>query len=166
MGVFIAPPPSAQQAIVIYDDRGGEVTDYEWAMNKYNAENRRVEIRGSCRSACTMALGVKNVCVGRDAVLKWHHAYEKSTGIVREDVTNIMLSYMPPRIRAQLNGKIEKHYNPSATLNYDQLVSLGIKSCDAPTSYQATDREVKRTPKKVTYKWSNGFPLIQWVFGK
>ena len=156
MGAFLTPPP-APQAVVIMNDGGGEVRNYEWAVNKYNAEHRRVEIRGSCRSACTMALGVKNVCVAPGAVLKWHQAYEKFTGAVREDITQSMLSQLPYRVRNHLEGKIQTNYTSSSTLSYTQLVSLGIKPCESKPVYEAADRP--------SVTWGGIFPLLQWNLG-
>jgi len=130
MGAFLNPPPPP--AIVIVEkDGGGLVADYEAAVSRYNAENRRVEIRGSCRSACSLALGVKNVCVGKGAVVKWHQAYEKYTGAPRPDITERMLGYLPWRVRNQVRGKIQERYSPGATLTQEQLIALGIPDCDA-----------------------------------
>lgn len=164
---FLYPPPDIKQPVIIREDGGGEVRDYEWALYQYNQEQRRVEIRGSCRSACLMALGVKNVCVAPGAIVKAHHAYEKKSGIIREDVTNKMLSYLPSKIRNRLDGKIRVNYTPDSTLDYNQLVSLGVKSCEKPSSVSAEDRPVKRSPEGVTYTWGNGlFPLLKWSVTK
>lgn len=161
---FLYPPPDIKQPVIIRNDSGGEVVEYGWALSKYNQQQRRVEIRGSCRSACLLALGVKNVCVAPGAVVKAHHAYEKSTGYIREDVTNLMLSYLPSKIRAHLNGKIQKNYTPESTLSYEQLVKLGVPSCDNYKTVTASDRPPAPEPKKVTYTWGGGlFPLIRWV---
>ena len=63
MGEFTIPP-SNNAAIEIHDDRGGYVDEYESAVWHYNIEGRKVKILGMCRSACLLALGAKNVCVG------------------------------------------------------------------------------------------------------
>ena len=156
---FLYPPPDVKQPVIIREDGGGEVREYEWAMNKYNAERRRVEIRGSCRSACSMALGVKNVCVAPGAVVKLHQAYEKATGVIREDVTNLMTSYMPMRVRNHVEGHITRNYNPYTTLYYDDLIKLGIKSCGETRTVQAADRDV-------SYTWQGLFPMLEWKVRK
>jgi len=149
MGAFLNPPPPP--AIVIVEkDGGGLVADYEAAVSRYNAENRRVEIRGSCRSACSLALGVKNVCVGKGAVVKWHQAYEKYTGAPRPDITERMLGYLPWRVRNQVRGKIQERYSPGATLTQEQLIALGIPDCDTVVA------------KDVNVEW-RVFPLVKWA---
>jgi len=134
MGQFLYPPPDIRQPVVIVSDGGGLVDQYERAAWRYRLEKRRVEIRGSCRSACTLALSVPNVCVGKNAVVKWHHAYSVDDHTPRYDVTNAMLSQLPIRIQYQLRGKITVDYNPNAILNYHQLIALGIQDCDATST--------------------------------
>jgi hypothetical protein len=62
----------------ITDDRGGQIGEY---LSKYHAlrENGdRVEIDGTCASACTMLLGViprNRICVTPRAVLAFHSAW-------------------------------------------------------------------------------------------
>lgn len=145
MSPFLAPPPSINQPVVIYNDGGGLVDRYIAQAHQYNIEGRRVEIRGSCRSACLLALSVKNVCVGQAAQVKAHHAYEKSSGITRPDVTETMLVELPLNIRRRLDGKIQENYTAAATLEYSDLRKLNIPDCDKTTV--ATD-----TPKQKTIR--------------
>ena len=42
--------------------------------------NREVQLH-ECRSACTMALGLPNVCVFPDSLLKFHQAYNWETKV-------------------------------------------------------------------------------------
>jgi hypothetical protein len=69
---------SAPAAVRITDDRGGQIGEY---LSKYHAlrENGdRVEIDGTCASACTMLLGViprNRICVTPRAVLAFHSAW-------------------------------------------------------------------------------------------
>ena len=129
MGDFVAPPPN-HEPVAIYEDGGGLVKKYEEMAYQYKLEGRQVKILGSCRSACVLALSVPKVCVGPNAVIKAHQAYEKDTGIVRPDITAIMMSNLPVQIRQRLEPNISKYYNAKTTLRYDDLVSLGVKPCD------------------------------------
>ena len=99
MSPFLYPPPDIKQPVVIYNDGGGLVTKYFEQAYRYKMEGRRVEIRGSCRSACILALSVPNVCVSPAAEVKAHNAYEKYTGVRRPDVTEEMLAELPNNIR-------------------------------------------------------------------
>jgi phage baseplate assembly protein gpV len=142
MGAFLSPPADVRQPVVIYNDSGGIVIDYEKAAARYRLEGRKVEIRGSCRSACILALSVPTVCVSPGAIVKAHHAYEVGTRTPRVDVTERMLGELPPKISQRLSGKVDVNYNTSATLTYTQLVSLGVASCDKRATV-ASDRPVQ-----------------------
>ena len=69
---------SAFATVRISDDHGGQIGDY---LNKYHALREtgdRVEIDGTCASACTMLLGViprNRICVTPRAVLAFHSAW-------------------------------------------------------------------------------------------
>ena len=69
---------SASATVRIIDDRGGQIGEY---LTKYHAlrENGdRIEIDGTCASACTMLLGViprDRICVTPRAVLAFHSAW-------------------------------------------------------------------------------------------
>jgi hypothetical protein len=150
MTAFLYPPPAIEQPVIIRNDGGGVVVDYEAQLAIYKVQNRRIEIRGSCRSACTLALAAPNVCVGPGAEVKWHHAFQPTGHIVRDDVTERMLSQLPSKIQNRIRGNVTVDYNPNATLNYRQLVELGIKSCDAPTTTVVAKVETFPAPTVVS----------------
>lgn len=166
MGIFITPPP-APAAIIIINDGGGDVMDYTRAAARYDQEGRRVEIRGSCRSACTLALAVRNVCVGNGAIVKWHQAYEQYSHRQRPDITAAMLEALPKRIKQQINGKVQSTYSPEATLSYEQLLKLGVPDCDQPAPTikvdrtLSTKRAVAKDPSGPGFTF-NPFPVFRW----
>ena len=128
MSALLHPPP-APAAIVIYDDGGGYVNDYKNVVMKYAAQNRQIKIKGSCRSACTLALSYTNACVYRTAVLQWHFAYFKYTGETDMATTEEMISWAPWNIQQQLRDNIRKDYSPGATLTGDELIAKGVREC-------------------------------------
>ena len=52
---------------------GGPFADYDPIIAQYNASGEEFRIEGYCKSSCTLFLGIRNVCVDRDANL-WFHA--------------------------------------------------------------------------------------------
>jgi hypothetical protein len=137
-GIFINPPSSGP--IVIVNDGGGVVELYKNAAYRYSLEKRRIEIRGSCRSACTLALSVPTTCVAPGAVVKWHHAYLPTTGEPVYSVTKEMLDLTPRNIRRAVEPHIGINYNEGATLRYDDLVRLGVPDCNSspPSTFVST----------------------------
>ena len=69
---------SASATTRISDDPGGEIGAYLAKYQALRASGDRVEIDGSCASACTMLLGViprNRICVTPRAVLAFHSAW-------------------------------------------------------------------------------------------
>ena len=150
---FLYPPPDIKQPVVIYNDGGGLVDRYISQAHQYALEKRRVEIRGSCRSACTLALSVPLVCASPGAQVKMHHAREEYSGKERRDITDQMLAELPVLIRQRLEGHIQYNYSREATLEYEDLRSLGIPDCDN-SRRMSTD---KQSSKGVQIKILNPF---------
>jgi hypothetical protein len=62
----------------IYDDGGGQIGEYLTKYHGLRENGDRVEIDGTCASACTMLLGViprNRICVTPRAVLAFHSAW-------------------------------------------------------------------------------------------
>ena len=95
---------SAFAMVRISDDRGGQIGAY---LDKYHAlreRGDRVEIDGTCASACTMLLGViprNRICVTPHAVLAFHSAWTPtSEGEQISSAGNYYLwSNYPPAVR-------------------------------------------------------------------
>jgi hypothetical protein len=51
---------------------GGYVPDFVAIVRQYNISGDPFRIEGICKSACTLFLGIRNVCVERSASLMFH----------------------------------------------------------------------------------------------
>ena len=129
MPAFLDVPPN-HAPVVITEDGGGLVQKYLDQAYRYAIEKREVQIAGSCRSACVLALAIDKVCVWPEAEVKVHHAYDRDTGRIRYDVTNLMTSALPKKIQQRLEGNIRVDYWPGATMTGEELISLGVRRCD------------------------------------
>jgi hypothetical protein len=158
MPIDLPPPP----AIVITNDGGGIVKQYKKLVDLYSMENRQVRIMGSCRSACILYLGAKNVCVGPNAIIKAHMAYEPVSGMSRPDVTSEMMDMIPYSVSSRLSPYITVNYNEKTTLNYNQLVELGIKKCKSDV-VSASDKPKQQKEFRVG-KPTPGDPITKFLF--
>ena len=61
---------------------GGYMPDFIAIIRQYNNIGDPFRIEGICKSACTMFLGIRNVCVERDAQLMFHAGHD-----IAENVT-------------------------------------------------------------------------------
>jgi hypothetical protein len=76
--VFLASPGSlalADASSSPYGE-GGYVPDFVKIVRQYNASGEQFRIEGTCKSACTLFLGIRNVCVERDAKLMFHAGHD------------------------------------------------------------------------------------------
>jgi hypothetical protein len=58
------------------------VPDFVAIVRRYNASGEAFRIEGTCKSACTLFLGIRNVCVERNATLMFHAGHD-----IAENVT-------------------------------------------------------------------------------
>ena len=122
-GDYLNPPP-APAPVIVRDDGGGVLNDYVLQTEIYRREKREVRLH-NCRSACTMALSLPNVCVYPDAKLKFHLAYNETTKEISSGDSDQLLAYYPQAVKNKLGG-LTRDYK---VLTGEELIFLGIKDC-------------------------------------
>ena len=123
---YLLPPPMPAP-VVVMKDVGGLVTDYQARTELYRSQNREVRLH-ECRSACTIALSLPNVCVYPDSTLKFHQAYNEVTKEADLGVSGELWSAYPPAVREKL-GNLTRQYK---ILRGSELIALGMRNCNAP----------------------------------
>lgn len=111
-------------------DWGGMITGYEERVRK--SAGKRVEIRGTCISACTMLLGAKDVCVDKQAMLWFHAAYETGTKKISEPGNAALVSHWPAPVRdwAARTGALKSvEFTLRRALTGVELVAMGVPAC-------------------------------------
>jgi len=88
---------------------GGRFAVYLPIIAKYNASGELFRIEGVCRSACTLFLGIRHVCVDRGAFLSFHAGPDRVTKKwgPSSSSTRTMLATYKPELRKYL---IEGHH--------------------------------------------------------
>lgn len=120
---YLSPPPMPAPVIVM-KDVGGLVTDYEARTDQYRRENREVRLH-ECRSACTLALSLPNVCVYPDAKVKFHQAYNAINRETDYGVSAKLFASYPAAVQARLGGLTREYHVLSGT----ELIALGMRNC-------------------------------------
>ncbi|MGI8569199.1 MAG: hypothetical protein ACR2KT_09130 [Methylocella sp.] len=123
---YLEPPPMPAPVIVM-KDVGGFVADYQRQTAIYRASEREVRLH-ECRSACTMALGLPNVCVYPGSTLKFHFAYDPRNHQSNPEVSQQLFDSYPAAVRARL-GTLTRNYK---VLSGNELIKLGIRDCNEP----------------------------------
>ena len=133
---YLDPPP-APAPVVVVKDVGGFVDAYRDQTERYRREDREVRLH-ECRSACTLALSLPNVCVYPYGTLKFHKAYNVNTKEADEGVSRELFNAYPPAVRARL-GDLTRQYR---VLRGAELIELGVRDC----SEKRTIMVAKNTP--------------------
>jgi hypothetical protein len=114
------------------------VTDYEAQTEQYRRENREVRLH-ECRSACTLALSLPNVCVYPDAKIKFHQAYNAITKEVDLGVSSKLFASYPAQVQARL-GYLTREYH---VLSGVDLIALGMRNCNGDNPVLVASRKQK-----------------------
>jgi hypothetical protein len=137
---YLQPPPMPAP-VVVQKDVGGFVTDYEAQTAVYRVTGREVRLH-ECRSACTLALSLPNVCVYPDSILKFHQAYDPRNRQTNDAVSQQLFNSYPAAVRARLGG-LTRAYR---VMRGSELIGLGIRNCSDPRTMVAT----AAMPRKVS----------------
>ena len=82
VGLLLVPSIVGAEGSSAGHGEGGYVPDFLKIVGEYNASGEPFRIEGTCKSACTMFLGIRNVCVERSATLMFHAGHD-----IKENVT-------------------------------------------------------------------------------
>lgn len=96
-------------AIVIRHDEGGEVSKYAQRERAWEAQGRRIIVRGLCGSACTIYLKSPYLCAEPTAQFAFHasHLQQGKLGAPVDDPesNSYMLQWYPSRIKEFLSSQ-------------------------------------------------------------
>ncbi len=137
---YLSPPP-APAPVIVYKDVGGLVSDYEAQTEMYRRENREVRLH-ECRSACTMALSLPNVCVYPDAKVKFHQAYNAITRETDLNVSARLFGYYPQAVQSRLEH-LTREYR---VLSGAELIALGVRNCNGDDRIMIAAKKPQQPP--------------------
>ena len=140
---YLSPPPMPAP-VVVYKDVGGLVSDYEALTERYRRENREVRLH-ECRSACTLALSLPNVCVYPDAKVKFHQAYNAINREVDVGVSSRLFASYPTAVQARL-GYLTREYR---VLTGTELIALGMRNCEGGPTMIASRKQQRAASTSV-----------------
>ena len=74
---------------------GGWMYKFQPVIDKANASGELFRIVGHCQSACTTFLGIRNVCIERNATLLFHAGHDDKRQVSAYWTERIMSAYNP-----------------------------------------------------------------------
>ncbi len=156
---YLHPPPG-NGPVIVMKDVGGDVHQYAAQTYAYIRSGREVRLH-ECRSACTLALAVPNVCVYPDGVLRFHKAYNPITRAANDGVSDAMMTAYPPAVRERL-GALTRQYK---SLTGSELIRLGVRDCTAPAEPRITLARASARPLGAQASVSSGLGGLFAGFG-
>jgi hypothetical protein len=72
---------------------GGPFARFDPIVNYYNQTGELFRVEGHCQSACTLFLGIKNVCVDPGANLLFHAGHDRNKNITVSATQHLMNAY-------------------------------------------------------------------------
>ena len=137
---YLDPPPFPAP-VVVMKDVGGFVSEYQAQTARYRQEGREVRLH-ECRSACTLALSLPNVCVYPTSLLKFHKAYNANTREADEGISGELFRSYPAAVQARLGG-LTREYR---VLTGAELIALGMRNCNGGGTQVARARPETTAP--------------------
>jgi hypothetical protein len=108
---------------------GGQFARFDPVVEQHNASGELFRIVGHCQSACTVFLGIKNVCVNRNASLLFHAGHDKNRNISAQ-YTNHMLDAYNAKLRNYLSSNGYMNTLAFHTISgADMIGRFGYREC-------------------------------------
>jgi hypothetical protein len=80
--------------------KGGWFAQFDPIVQQYNQSGEQFRIEGHCQSACTLFLGIKNVCIVCSARVLFHAGHDRQRNISASATNHLMSAY---------NGKLRTY---------------------------------------------------------
>jgi hypothetical protein len=110
---------------------GGPHATFNPVIAQYNKSGERFRIEGQCKSSCPMLLGIRNVCIDRNATFLFHGANDNSH-VVRPWLNKHLLSHFNGKLRGYL---VSNHYLDTLEFHtisgVDIIQKFGYRECPA-----------------------------------
>jgi hypothetical protein len=74
-------------------EMGGQFARFDPVVSQYNQSGELFRIEGHCQSSCTLFLGIRSVCVDRNATLLFHAAHDNSRNASPSLTTHMLAAY-------------------------------------------------------------------------
>jgi hypothetical protein len=110
-------------------EMGGRYARFDPVVSQHNQSGDLFRIEGHCQSSCTLFLGIRNVCIDRNATLLFHAAHDRSQN-VSPPLTTHMLGAYNARLR---NYVTANHYMDTLAFHSisgsDMIRMFGYREC-------------------------------------
>ena len=127
--VFALLTSSAMAGTSAGHGMGGQFSRFDPVVAEHNRTGELFRIEGHCQSACTLFLGIKNVCVEPGARLLFHAGHDRQRNVTAKSTNHMLAAYKP----APRQYLVSNHYMDTLafhTISGRELIDkFGYKVC-------------------------------------
>jgi hypothetical protein len=131
-GFFMIASSAFAEGTSLGHGEGGGIVDFLSIVQQYNANGELFRIQGVCKSACTLFLGIRNVCIERDATLMFHAGHDIQQNVTGPDTraSRAMLNRYNTALRKYLLDGHHMDSDEYHTLMGSELIDrFGYREC-------------------------------------
>jgi hypothetical protein len=108
---------------------GGQFSRFDPVVKQYNQSGELFHIQGHCQSACTLFLGIRNVCIEPGAQLLFHAGHDQQRNVTASATAHLLSAY-----NSQLRSYVmANHYMDTlefhAISGGDMIRKFGYPAC-------------------------------------
>jgi len=133
LGTGAAPAlAQARAAFIVQSDRGGWLNQRSKEIRQFRSTGQRVELRGTCLSACTMYLSLPGTCVSRNATLGFHGPSRNGQPLSRQDFdhwSRVMASNYREPLRTWFMNEGRHRTSGYHRISGVELIRMGYTEC-------------------------------------
>jgi hypothetical protein len=110
-------------------DLGGKFARFDAVVRQYNQTGELFRIQGDCKSACTLFLAIRNVCIEPSATLYFHAGRDPNENITAASTAHMVTAYnakLRAFVRANRYMEALDFHEISGT---DLIQKFGYKAC-------------------------------------
>jgi hypothetical protein len=129
IAALIASTAAFAEGSSIGHGQGGRFIYFDPIVAQYNRTGELFRIKGHCRSACTLFLAIRNVCIERTATLLFHAGRDRRKGVSAWGTEHMQGAYNA-RLRQFVRAN---HYMDTfefhAISGSDMITKFGYREC-------------------------------------
>lgn len=131
---FGAPATAAADSapLVVEKDRGGAIAFRAARVTALSRNGQRVELRGTCLSACTLYLAVPQTCVAPEAQLGFHGPRRRGQSLTPSEFehwSHLMAEHYREPLRQWFMSTARHRSRGYHRVSGRELIRMGYRSC-------------------------------------
>lgn len=135
MGVSVCLSIAHADTLIIPNDPGGRIDLRQQAIQRIKQAGDRVEIRGGyCNSACTMYLGLPNMCVSASTVFGFHGPSSEYPGVPLRQAnferwSRVMAQSYPEPLKTWFMTDARYEIRGIKRVRGRDIINMGVPEC-------------------------------------